>query len=75
MTDVNTIFCAGFVLGAVFAYSGIMGFVSGCLTGFIIAKNYITEQKKLWEEIGEQKVDLPTFANKLLEKIKLFLQK
>jgi hypothetical protein len=40
MTDNNNIFYLGFILGALFAYSGIMGFVSGCITGIIIAKNY-----------------------------------
>jgi hypothetical protein len=46
MTHVNTIFIVGFVLGAIFAYTGIMGFISGCITGIIISKNHITSTDK-----------------------------
>jgi hypothetical protein len=45
MTDINTIFCLGFILGAVFAYSGIMGFAAGCITGFYRGKNYISQNQ------------------------------
>jgi hypothetical protein len=38
--DRNTIFFSGFVLGAIFSYSGMMGFFGGCLTGAIVLSQY-----------------------------------
>lgn len=47
--DQNTVFCIGFILGSIFAYTG-MGFVAGCITGFIVAKNYIMQNRIDWVE-------------------------
>jgi hypothetical protein len=38
--DRNSIFFSGFVLGAIFSYSGMMGFFGGCLTGIFVITNY-----------------------------------
>lgn len=41
----GTIFCTGFILGAMFAYSGTIGFLSGCALG-VITTSYIATQLK-----------------------------
>lgn len=36
-------FVTGFVLGMFFAYSGIISFLAGGITGVILAKNFLQE--------------------------------
>lgn len=40
LRDRNSIFFTGFILGAIFSYSGMMGFLGGCVTGAIVMKNF-----------------------------------
>ena len=38
--DRNSIFFTGFILGAIFSYSGMMGFLGGCITGALVVSNF-----------------------------------
>jgi hypothetical protein len=40
LRDRNSIFFTGFILGAIFSYSGMLGFFGGCVTGAIVIKNF-----------------------------------
>lgn len=41
-TNPESVFCLGFLIGAVFASSGLLGFSTGCLLGAMITKYYIS---------------------------------
>lgn len=83
LEDRNSIFFAGFVLGAIFSYSGVMGFFGGCLTGIIVVKNYDKivrpenrtenskqETKSDWIDIENEQVVQTTQTISPLENIK-----
>ncbi len=61
LRDRNSIFFTGFVLGAIFSYSGMMGFLGGCITGAIVLKNFgknfeLNKQTQEWIEV-ENKIE------------------
>ena len=43
-------FCTGFVLGAIFAYSGVIGFAGGVIVGAVLANYIMKEKDREWIE-------------------------
>lgn len=63
LRDRNSIFFTGFVLGAIFSYSGMMGFLGGCVTGAIVIRNFgkqINNQININQDWVECAHDPPT---------------
>jgi hypothetical protein len=52
---IGFIFLMGFVVGAIFSSSGLMGFAGGFTAGVVFAKTYWSECPEGWVEVsGEQ---------------------
>lgn len=63
---VGVIFTLGFIVGAIFNSSGLMGFVGGFLGGVIVAKAYSVELPTEWTAINdEQRGYISIFLNKI----------
>lgn len=60
-------FGIGFILGAVFSYSGITGFLGGCALGILVTKYVQSEPDAEWIEIKEP--NFKSLFNQIIHRI------
>lgn len=51
---IGVIFTIGFIVGAIFNSSGIMGFVGGMMAGIMASKTYSVELPSEWLKINDE---------------------
>ncbi len=73
-TNHESIFCIGFILGAVFSYTGITGFVGGCILGAIMTK-YVqlpTNTEREWIDV-EKTTIVSSLFSQLTDRLTLLM--
>ena len=64
----DKIFISGFILGAIFSYTGLLGFLAGVATGIIVMNNYNINETTVQAKAKE----MQTYGMSIYERLNRF---